>query len=146
MRPRRVRASASSAGRAGAGVCASARSEIWQKRSSAGVQKPAGENAHTERTARPRASSSAIAPPIELPATCGRSRPSSAKNHSNASAYAGIVGSMPLDSGAERPKPGESQAITSNSPTSRSITGSHACQWCPMPCRSTSGGPSPSRW
>ena len=38
-----------------------------------------------ERTARRRASSRAIAPPIELPATCGRSKPSSTKNHSNAS-------------------------------------------------------------
>ena len=71
----------------------------------------------------------AIAPPIELPATCGRTTPSSPKNPRNASAYAGIVGSTPVRSGGERPKPGESQAITSKLSTSRVITGRHACQW-----------------
>ena len=86
VRPARVAISASSAGRAARGVCASDTSEAWQKRRSADVQKPAGEIAVAVATAPRRASSSAIAPPIELPATCGRPSPSAAKNRSNASA------------------------------------------------------------
>ena len=49
MRPARVRASASIGARAEAGVRASGASESWQKRRSAGVQKPAGEIAVAER-------------------------------------------------------------------------------------------------
>ena len=52
----------------------------------------------------------------------------------------------PAGSGAERPKPGESHAITSKSAASRSITGRHACQWWPTPWSRISGGPSPWRW
>ena len=80
-----------------------------------------------DATAPRRASSSAIAPPIELPATCGRSIPCSANHAANASAYAGIVGSTAASSGSELPKPGRSQAMTSKEPDSRSITGRHAC-------------------
>ena len=74
-RASRARAlNASKAGRAARGVRASDTSEAWQKRRSAAVQKPAGEIAVAVATAPRRASSSAIAPPIELPATCGRAR------------------------------------------------------------------------
>ncbi len=49
------------------------------------TQNPAGENAVADRTSPRRASSRAIPPPIELPATCGRSRPCSVMNPANAS-------------------------------------------------------------
>ena len=53
---------------------------------SAPFQKPAGERAVALRTAPRAASSRAMSPPRELPATWGRSSPSSPKSFSTMSA------------------------------------------------------------
>ena len=110
--------------RTGAGMSCEIPSTSWLKRRSRGVQKPTGEIAVAEATAPRRASSSAMPPPIELPATCGRRSPSSSKKRSKASASANTVGATPGSSDGERPKPGTSAAITSWCSASASITGS----------------------
>ena len=94
-----------------------------------------------DATAPRRASSSAMPPPIELPATCGRPRPCSANQRSRCAVKPAAVGSK--SSGGDAPKPGRSTAITRRSRASASATGSHMPRRLPMPCRSTSGGPEP---
>lgn len=56
-----------------------ARSVPKAYRRSASDQKPAGERAVTERTSFSRPSSIASSPPRELPATCGRSKPTASQ-------------------------------------------------------------------
>ena len=80
-------------------------------------------------------------PPIELPATCGRSSPCSANQRSRCVVKPSGLGST--GSAAEPAKPGRSTAMTRRSRASAPTTGSHMPRWLPMPCRSTSGGPEP---
>ena len=115
------------------------------KRCAGREAKPAGEIAVTDATAPRRPSSSAMAPPSELPATCGRSSPAPAKKRSAASASAGIPHGSPAGSGSDRPNPGRSTDQTSRAPRSRAVTGRHAAPLIPIPASSTSAGPSPSR-
>ena len=60
-------------------------SSVSAQRRSSAVQNPAGASAVTEDTIPRAPSSSAIAPPSELPTTCGRSRSSASKNSPNPS-------------------------------------------------------------
>ncbi len=76
------RTAAEPTARRAAGRRASARVASSERRAyvrSRGIQNPTGEMATAEATAPRRASSSAIPPPVDTPATCGRPRPSSAK-------------------------------------------------------------------
>ena len=106
---------------------------------------PAGAIAVTDRAWPASASSSATQPPSELPATCGRSRPSAARCAWIAAASSRGVTRGARDRRRTSPKPGMSSAITSRSAASRSSTGSHMWRSVPSACRSTSGGPLPVR-
>ncbi len=68
---------------------------------------PAGESAVTEATAPRRPSSSATAPPSELPAACGRSSPASPRNASTLSASASIPHGAPAAYAADAAEPGQ---------------------------------------
>src|SRR4051794_39016521 len=95
--------------------------------------------AQTLRAEPRRPSSSAIPPPSELPATCGRSIPSA----STAAASAATSGVPPRT--ADSPNPGRSTAITSRSRARIGTTGSHVWRSSPIPWSSTRGGPVPVR-
>ena len=103
----------------------------WPQSCSAREVKPTGEKAVAERTAPARASSRAIAPPIELPTRWG-ARPLS-RRRSPAAARRSPRRSGSVPSRALAPKPGRSKAITSRSPASRSITGAKAAPRLPIP-------------
>ena len=90
------------------------------------------------RARRPRHAARARArarspPPSELPATCGRSSPSSVDEAPRparaSSATIGAVGAA-----RTRRSPAGRGAMTSRSAASRSSTGSQICQRLPMPC------------
>src|SRR5262249_21319555 len=122
----------------------------WHQRTETGPQKPIGEKT-VEEVARPRrASSRATPPPMELPATW--------KGGSTASSTASAKGptvevleSLRVEVGVEvpkagvAPKPGRATAMTENCGVSSGRSGDQTCQRLPRPCRSTRGGPWPSR-
>lgn len=87
-----------------------------------------GESAVAVRTTPREASSSAMYPPRELPATCGSRTPSNAQNDSTASASASGVYGVPYGNPGDTPKPGRSTAITSRVAASLSRTGNQPCQ------------------
>lgn len=122
-----------------------ARSVPKAYRRSASDQKPAGERAVTERTRFSRPSSRASSPPSEFPATCGRSAPTASQKAPSTGTTVDRSYGAPSGSASDAPNPGRSTAITSRSAASTSSTGSHACQWCPMPWSSSSGSPAPLR-
>ena len=94
----------------------------------------------------PRAAiSSASRPPIELPATWGRSTPSCARNSDTSVICESIPGGVPGGGIGEAPNPGRSTAMTSWCSARRPMTGSHICHRLPIPCMSTSGSPLPLR-
>ncbi len=140
------RASASISGRAAAPArCANLKTALAYPYCHRFAQKPAGDRVVTV-AALPRApATSASAPPRELPATCGRSRPSVSKNVRISSPMARIAGRPAVVSGGESPWPGRSTVMTVRCGVSRSSTGCHACLRCPTPCSSTSVGPVPCR-
>ena len=113
-------------------------------RRSYSAQPPPGEIATTLR-ARPRlASSSASAPPIELPAKWAVPTPSSSSRASKWSVAALIV--CAACGGTGPPSwPCSVGAITSKRGTSRPSTGSQQRQVAVKPWMSTSGSPSPAR-
>lgn len=112
---------------------------------SPGDQKPAGDRAVTDRTSFARPSSRASSPPREFPATWGRSIASD--SHSAPRTEPTLVRSYETPSGSagDVPKPGRSTAMTSRSAARIPMTGSQACQWCPIPWSSSSGSPVPAR-
>lgn len=112
---------------------------------SPGDQKPAGDSAVTDRTSFSRPNSRASSPPREFPATWGRSISSASQNAPRAEPTVVRSYETPWGSAGDVPKPGRSMAMTSRSAARMPMTGSQACQWCPMPCRSSSGSPLPAR-
>lgn len=122
-----------------------ARSVPKAYRRSLSDQNPAGESAVTDRTSFSRPSSRASRPPSELPATCGRSRPSASQKAPRTGTTVDRSYAQPAGSAGEVPKPGRSTATTSRSVARMSSTGSHACQWWPIPCSNRSGSPAPLR-
>ena len=91
-------------------------------------QSPAGESAVTEAAQPARPISSPTQPPRLLPATWGRSTPSSSQRALIAAARLAALGSIPCGSGGAAPKPGMSSTITSRSASSRSMTGSQTAR------------------
>src|SRR4051794_9841389 len=109
-------------------------------------QPPPGEIATTLR-ARPRlAISRASAPPIELPAKCAVSTPSSSSSVSKWSAAWAIECAGPSGGGGPPSWPCSVGAITSKRGTSSASTGSQQRQVAVKPCTRTSGSPSPARY
>ena len=108
---------------AGAGAGPDARGRAWRGPSGA-RQRPAGESAVTEAAQPSRPISSPTQAPRLLPATCGRSIPSSSQLACSAAARLAAVGSTPAGSGGAAPKPGMSSTITSRSASSSGSTGS----------------------
>lgn len=108
-------------------------------------QNPAGESAVTERTSFSLPSWRESSPPSELPATCGRSTPSASQKAPSTGTTVDRSYAQSSGSAADAPNPGRSTAMTSRSAARMSRTGSHACQWCPMPWSSSNGSPAPRR-
>jgi hypothetical protein len=78
--------------------------------------------------------------PMELPATCADSIPSSSRRKVEIRrAKPAAVGGVPSGAGSEPPCPERSKAITSWRTASVSSTGSHTCQWLPVPWIKSSG-------
>ena len=88
----------------------SMRSDAWQNWRSRRLQNPIGASPVAEATTPREASSRAMPPPVELPATCGRPRPCSPIHSSTASVSPAMSA---RGAGADAPKPGRSTAHTS---------------------------------
>src|SRR4051795_6165742 len=113
---------------------------------SSAAQPPPGEIATTLR-ARPRlAISNDSAPPIELPAKCAVSTPSSSSSVSKWSAAWAIECAGPSGGGGPPSWPCSVGAITSKRGTSSARTGSQQRQVAVKPWTRTSGSPSPARY
>ena len=111
---------------------------------SAGVSRREGLSA-TTLVARPRrASSSAIHPPRELPATWTRPSASRSSSASTASARAATVG-LRSTSGGAVPNPGRSSARTSCAALGAGSTGFQERRLKPSPWMRSRGSPAPSR-
>ena len=128
-------------------VCVRLKSRMIRSTSlrSCSSQPPPGESATTLR-ARPRlASSSASAPPIELPARCAVPTPSPSSSDSKWSTACASV-SAPGGEGGPPSWPCSVGAITSNRGTSRPSTGSQQRHVAVKPWIRTSGSPVPARY
>ena len=123
--------------------CSSVEDPLASSSSQPSSQKPAGESAQTECARPRRASSSAIQPPIELPARWARSMPSSSSWRS--------ASSMSRDRrrAAGRPRPAAWPSavgtITSKSSARSGTTWRQTRSLQRIPWKRTSGSPEPSR-
>lgn len=102
------------------------------------VQNPAGDKAQTERARPRRASSIAIHPPIEFPATCTDRKPRSSNSCSVTSINCSIV-ALPTTGGPPR-CPAAVGTMRSKSSARNGTTRSQAAADIVMPCRSSNGG------
>ena len=102
-------------------------------RASPGVWKPAGDSAVADATTPRLASSSAIQPPSELPATWARPTPRPSMNSLDRRTSESIPAGVPGGGRGEAAKPGRSKAMTSRSGASCLNTGSPHLPAAPDP-------------